>query len=361
MVDDAELDRMMRDSLERRAGDVDVTAPVARNAAAAVRRRHRGWLASGFAAASVAAIVIVATVNSAPPPPRDPDDVPVPAMTDGPDTSDQWRTEYWRDIQVDVPDDWAWGVTPRISGHNLSFCGGVERGPYVGRPIMQSDLCITQASTPVPEDPYVWLDAKLPTGSVELGDGWVRQTIEVGSSTLSVGTNDARLRNRIIASARESVLCPSSFAQPPAPRRESTIEGRGRFREARFCAYKAGGGGFKLTYARPLTEVALEDTAGAVDEAPDSALRCKATSEFVVVSGIYEDPYSPDPELFLHHDLLFDMDCGHIAVGETFTGPRRLTEVTEDAVEPWATGGVRFIVCWGGTGWAHRYFLQGWC
>ena len=271
------------------------------------------------------------------------------------------RTEYWRDIQVDVPAHWAWGVTPRVSGTYLSFCTEVFDRPYVGRPIPQTDSCGGYDPTPLPTDSYVWLDAKLPLGTVDLGDGWVRQTIEVGSSTVSVGTKDARLRQQIIDSARVADLCPSSLAQPPAPRRESTIEGRGRFREAWLCAYESGGGGFKLTYARPLTEVALEDTSEAVDEAPDSNLRCKATSEFVVVSAIYEDPYSSDPELWLHHDLLFDMDCGHVAVGETFLGPRRLTEVTEDAVEPWATGGVRYIVCWGGTGWAHRYFLQGWC
>ena len=66
MVDDAELDRLMREGLERRAEDVDVTAPVARNATTAVRRRQRGWLAAGFAAASVAAVAVIATLDSTP-------------------------------------------------------------------------------------------------------------------------------------------------------------------------------------------------------------------------------------------------------------------------------------------------------
>ena len=98
----------MRGSLERRAEDVDMAAPVARQAIAAVRRRHRGWLAAGFAAASVAAIVVVVGGRQH------------AAPTDGSRRSagdrtstlaSEWRTEYWRDIQVEVPADWAWGVS----------------------------------------------------------------------------------------------------------------------------------------------------------------------------------------------------------------------------------------------------------
>lgn len=356
MVDDAELERQMREGLERRALEVDRDAPVVARATGAVRRRHRGALAIGFAAASVAAIGVVAAVSSTPPETEEPGAVvadPAPG---------EWRTEYWRDIQVDVPSDWAWGVTPRGEAGVLTFCGGVFDGPYVGRPIAQSDLCTNFGSTPPPPtDPYVWLDADLPAGSVDLGEGWVRETVEVGESTVTVAFDDADLRDRVIGSVREQTLCAARIPEVPAPRREWTVEGTGRFRDARVCAYESGGGGFRLTYASPLQEEALDDTYAALDDAPDSNRRCKATSEIVVVSAVYEDPYAPDRDLWLDHDLVFDMDCGHAAVGESLLAPRRGTAITEESVKPWADEALRYIVCWGGPQWAHKYFLQGWC
>ena len=47
--------------------------------------------------------------------------------------------------------------------------------PYVGRPIMHSDLCtasVTRLERP-PKAPYVWLGAAVEPGIVDLGDGCV--------------------------------------------------------------------------------------------------------------------------------------------------------------------------------------------
>ena len=53
--------------------------------------------------------------------------------------------------------------------------------PYVGRPIMLSDLCSGGEVLDSGIAPYVWLGADLPIGSDDLGGGFVRETVEVSA------------------------------------------------------------------------------------------------------------------------------------------------------------------------------------
>ena len=226
MTEDPELARRMRAGLESRAGEADTTAPVVSRARAAASRR-RGARLTGLVAAAVAAVAVTGFVVDRAGSPGGIDrpgavDEPSGEVADGP-----WRTEYWRDMRVDVPADWGYGGAPQEGTPETVACGAVamvsatgERlpredptMPYVGRPIAQTDLCqvypwIGPNDVP-PQAPYVWLGAAVEPGTVDLGDGWVQETVDVNGSRLTVATRDAGLRERILDSAGGGETCMS--------------------------------------------------------------------------------------------------------------------------------------------------------
>ncbi|HET9422351.1 MAG TPA: hypothetical protein VFO49_14525 [Nocardioides sp.] len=353
MADDTELDRLMREGLEARAGEVDVRVPVAQRATAAVRRRHRRGMVVGFAAASVAAVVVVAALGSTPPAPEDSDDVPAI------DTR-EWRTEYWADIQVDVPASWEWGGAPVGSGARRSVCSEVTDAPYVGRPVAQTDVCgVYQVDAPtVPPAPYVWLGVPLEPGTVDLGDGWTQETVRVGESAVTVATDDADLRNRILGSAREASLCPARMSEPPEPRSETTEEGGGDLISATVCAYQAEGDGFRLVYGSDLDTERAQGAIAAADAAARNDTRCKATSEFAVLSVAFSDDSAGSTEpRRLYQDLVYDLTCQHVRTGAAPLGAVRQVDLTADTVAPWAVGGVPGTLYGPSTQWSYYFFI----
>jgi hypothetical protein len=351
MVNDTELERVLREGLERRAGEADAAVPVAERARAVVRRRHRAGLAVGLAAASVAAVVVIAALDSTPPPPIPPEDRPVPA---GPE-NDKWRTEYWADVQVDVPADWAWGGSPRRSGRHLVTCTTVEPGrPYVGRPIAQTDVCFAeQARREAPSAPYVWLGSPVEPGAVDLGEGWTQETVRVGESTLTVATDDGTLRAQILGSIRTQALCPPRVAERPAGRFDVTREGPGVVVRASVCAYQRRGETLDLVFASELGASQVEATVNAVGEASPSTSRCTSTSEVVILSVDASDPYSGAPEkLRLHQDVIYDLTCAQVRLGSGDP-----LEITARTVAPWALGGISKTLIGPRAAWAYDYFI----
>ncbi len=133
-----------------------------------------------------------------------------------------WRTEYWHDMQVDVPADWGYGGAPMdFGGGDTVACYAtamvtadgqrLKRDdptmPYVGRPIALTDVCqkypfIGPDAGP-PDAPYVWLGAAVEPGTEDLGDGWVQETVEVNGSTADRGH-------------RRHSRCASGSSHPPA-------------------------------------------------------------------------------------------------------------------------------------------------
>ena len=227
-----------------------------------------------------------------------------PGARSGDPLPTQWRTEYWHGIAVDVPEDWAYGGAPMASGGETVACwagamvsasgalvrGGDERStPYIGRPIALTDLCqaypfIGPDSDP-PSVPSVWLGADVEVGSDDLGDGWVRETIEADGTTVTVTSDDARLRERILASVGGPGVCTSSL---PAPTRvhDQLIEGYGRPKVLEVCAYRrSDSGDLKLAHGTVLGPRAARAFDEAVGRADPRRMECgdEPPSEWVTL------------------------------------------------------------------------------
>jgi hypothetical protein len=372
--EDQELERLVRASLDRRAEEMDTAVPVVARARTAARRRRTTRVVAGAGALAVAAALVTAVVVDRSDP--DPDGGGLVVDTPSPDPLPSgWRTEYWHDTQVDVPDDCGWGTAPstvRQDGQETTtfFCGGpgaavladgTREGnadasvPYVGRPIMLSDMCVGGVESKPPSAPYVWLGAAIEPGIVDLGDGWVQETREVNGSTVTVGTDDERLRERILGSATGGETCLSELEKPPTVDSMLT-EGMGTVRSGQLCVYRdvTGGGKLDLVYARDLSADEGERFAAAAYDAPPAGgCRDSAGFEYAVVTLTGDDPYGTEP---VSQDFVVDTHCSQVE-----TSPGEYHELTEANVRPWAGEGVGATMVGPTTmtedGWVYDYFI----
>jgi hypothetical protein len=357
--EDQDLERMVRASLDRHAGDMDTAVPVAARARTAARRRRTTKLVAGAGALAVAAALVTAVVVDRSGP--DPDGGGLVVDTPSPDPLPTgWRTEYWHDTQVDVPDDWGWGTAPstvRQDGQETTtfFCGGPGAAvladgtreqnadasvPYVGRPIMLSDLCVGGSESKPPSAPYVWLGAAIEPGVVDLGDGWVQETREVNGSTVTVGTDDERLRERILGSATGGETCLSELEKPPTVDSMLT-EGMGEVRSAQVCAYsRREGHGLQLVYATTLDARDAADYAAAIWAAPRAKDpgHCVASdlTEYVVVTLTGDDPYGTEP---VTQDSVITLGCDLVE-----RTPGDYARLAEAATGPWSRNGLQAVL-----------------
>jgi hypothetical protein len=349
MTDD-EVEQLVRRGLARRAAEADVSPAVVARVRPRVSQRRRAGFAVLAAAAGVAAVAVTAAVvdvarddgGSSPGPADGAHGEPAPTS---------WRTEYWRDLQVEVPADWGWGSAP--AGDDLLWCGGpgaeVEVSgrrpaepdpsvPYVGRPIAQTDMCQAEAADRTPTAPYVWLGVSLEPGTVDLGDGYVRETREVNGSTVSVATQDPALRERILDSATGGETCFSELDEPPAV--ESTLtEGMGRASSMQVCAYRRmDDDGWDLVYATDLGAGAAESFASAVRSADVTNPPCerRPAEEYVVLGVTGDDPYGDAP---VTQDYVVDLGCPAVEFA-----PGKRASLTPALVEPWAVGGIPAVL-----------------
>lgn len=358
MSDDLELEELMRSGLERQAAVADVTAPVVERARSVARRRRRGAMAVVAAAASVAAVVTVGVVvdsgDDPHPPAEDRGGEPLPAG---------WRTEYWRDLTVDVPADWGYGGAPVRSGRDLVACypeamvgpdgARIEGRPtlgYVGRPIMLTDVCALYPDIRPggPEAPYVWLGADIEPGLVDLGNGYVQETVEVNGSTLTVATDDPRLRERILDSADGGEQCFSELAAPPSVPVEEDFGAPAS--GMLVCAYGEDEGGvIGLTYSAVLDDRAARAFESAYDRAPSlpAGRTCDLGDDVDWVVLIVED----------RRYVVYTHGHGCPRVD----GPVGPVRLSEELARPWAVGGIPATVSAGATTerdqWVYDYFI----
>ncbi|KAA1428878.1 hypothetical protein [Nocardioides antri] len=354
-MDEREVERVFRDGLQARAEDADVAVPVVARALAEVRhRRHRRWAVSAAAAAAVVLVVGGVEVLTN----RSDDPASPPVVDDGPWTEvrpptedDKWRTEYWQGVAVDVPVEWGYGGAPTdgrtacypeamVGPDGSRLEGAIEQG-WVGRPIAVTDVCALVPDAWEPTAPFAWLGADVEPGTYEYADGYVQETIEVAGTTVTVGTDDADLREEILASARPGHLCEPTLAKIPRASAGASIERRGGLILAQVCAYRREGpGGFDLSYATELSPAAVETAFAAAERAPaPPPVDCAGQrSEFVVLHATYNDEFPND---VLDRTAVYDMFCG----GTVDLGPGPgLRALTPAAVEPLARNGIPSVV-----------------
>lgn len=233
---DQELERMIRDGLTARAERAGTDLPV-RVASSRPRRRRTAWLAAAAAAAVVVAVPVGGQLLR-----NDADTSSDEART----TTDRdtatggdwegWRVESYDGVQVLVPPDWGWGGAPmRASwtedrpvgcGANAAFVvpgsndyENVPRGtPFVGRPAMMTDACegYDLRFTP-PDVDAVWLGSPLATGTRDVGEDQVAETVSVGDQQVTVFSRDAELRDSILGTAQPVDTDDNGCAADPVP------------------------------------------------------------------------------------------------------------------------------------------------
>lgn len=371
--DDRELERLMREGLEQRAAGVDASVAGQLVAAAHAGSGRSPWRTAavmGLAAASVAGIA-VATVALNDDEIRSGGRSPA---TEGPASGSsvtEWRTEYWRDVKVDVPADWGWGGAPMrdivdpesgsngepidcgasayIGSDGTRFLNGDRAVPYVGRPVMMTDACmggLAPGQWQPPTAPYVWLGAPVEPGTVDFANGYVMETVEVNGSTVSVATKDAGLRREILATAGGAETCMSEYDGAPTIQvvpREGVPEVTGMT----VCAYRSVDGRAELTYVAQVGAEATRNFKNAVGRTPDATCRPGNASEWVLLTV-------EGTEGIRQEHLVQLGECSGI---EMIPGGD-LIELTDSTVSPWAVDGIPAYVVgpYGGKGLTGAFF-----
>lgn len=356
MTEDDELAAVFRDGLQRRAQDVDASVDMLRPVTSAARRQRRRRFAVtggvGLVAAALVAAVVVQNTGGA----SGPDGPKGPQVVDhgqSDSLSTGWRTEYWHDVQVDVPADWGWGTAPitmSFDARTPLLCGGpgamvrpdgkrranaANGTAWVGRPIMMSDDCLAPPYPP-PTAPYLWFDAARATpGTVDLGNGFTQESVEVNGSMVTVATQDPELRQRILDSATGGETCSARLDQPPSVESMLT-EGMGEVRSAQVCAYRLGDRDhYDLVYATTLEQSAAKAFAESTSSAPTQVDPefCTIADEYVVITLTGDDPYGTEP---VSQDAVLNTGCGDVEVT-----PGNIRVLTDEAKRPWSQNGIQ--------------------
>lgn len=355
-MDDQTLHELVREGLRERASEADTSPAVVARVTSVPRSRRAAWAVGGAAVAVAATVTAVAVLGDQAPGPGG-ESPPVAGSEEPGDVPADWRSESWEGLTVSVPPDWGYGGAPGDDGvacfpSAMKSAEGRpnrdESGPYVGRPITVTDVCVgdlDEGPLADPTAPYVWLGSGVDVGTDDLGDGWVRETVAAYGSTVSVTTNDESLRARILGSARPTELCEAELPGVPEPSRTSSREGLIGFAPDRLsvCAYRreAGTGPVTLSYAAELDDraaAAYAPIAGGEQE----RLRCGSAEggfEWVVLRFEGQDPYGTDR---MFHEVVVHL--GGAGCPRVQTDPGTALTLSAGLVEPWATGGIPAVV-----------------
>jgi hypothetical protein len=327
--DDVEVERRVRASLDLHAEEVDTSVSLRIGRSYSHRRRWLALAAVAAAAVAIAAITVPVVVLG--------DHGRQPARLAAVDAPTDWRTEYWRGISVQVPVGWAWGGGPMRQGRQTVRCTETAVGtPYIGRPIGQSDVCWLGRLEPAPTAPYVWVDAPIEPGATDVGNGYVQETVERDGITVTVGSDDQTLRERILSSVASQRLCPSTVSPEDPSLVRMPIDGTGELESFHLCAYSPdSGGSYELVYGRMLDSRSYDAFREASDEAPQGSARCTAPPGLVVLTATSDDLYGDEP---VTRTWVADVGC------ELLTSTAGQFRLTERAIDTWADQGLRWTL-----------------
>jgi hypothetical protein len=164
-----------------------------------------------------------------------------------------WRWESYDGVVVQVPDDWGYGrtdVSPcladKVSQPKDGYVG------HVGRPGPVPAIACSASYAPAPDEqsPYLWFDSQTRAGVQAHDGGWVAETRVVGGLALTVFTDDAAVRERILDSARPAANgvgdgCPAEHAITGKPGarpdpRPGGLAAMGPIESISLCRYAIG-------------------------------------------------------------------------------------------------------------------------
>jgi hypothetical protein len=210
-----------------------------------------------------------------------------------------WHWESYSNVQVQVPEDWDYGVT----GSPPCLVEKVQR-PYVGRPGAVRRIGCSNALPPLAyRASYLWFDTKsrnpaMTARAAEIGivdgtrkpgvqpadHGWVEETRLVDGLQITVLSDDDSLRRRILDSARvidgsDANGCTPDhpLAHQPHGRPASTggLESLGSVKSVAVCRYAIGTGAADrrapLIASSAVTGYAAAALVGAVTSAPEGS------------------------------------------------------------------------------------------
>jgi hypothetical protein len=354
-MQERELEQAFREGLATLGEEAGTTAPTVRQVVDRARdgagRRHRrsGWAVGVAAAAVVAVVAGVVVVRGGGQGGPEPSPATSSRAIEAPEVPAGYRLELWHGVGLYVPALWAWGASPistargdvvQCDSGEVVLADGSRRNdpsqPYVGRPFMLSKACDPTWATVRPKAPYVWLDpAKVGPGTVDLGAGWVRETVEVDDVTVSVATDDPALRRAILGSVhRVSGECDPTLWNPPTA--DGSTDPDFVPTSMVVCAY--GQSSTKLDYAllyeQELTMGPAKALVAAVDSAPDLGSKsCFGASggdwALLRLRGQGGE----------FRDYAVDMNCPSI------TDPSGTQhQLTGEVVRSWAVGGVNAVL-----------------
>ena len=199
----SDLETRLRDTLSERAAAAPDAIGLAAGARRRLRRRRTTW-AVATAAVVAAAIPVGLSLGGSDPTPDD----TAPIASEAPPVTDGFRAETWRDLTLEVPEDWGHG------GSDWCANGGtLADDPRVGRPdtLVFSILCspangygatIAPSATfdPAYASGEVWrYDTEGVVNAQYPDDTWLSYWYD-GSDVVTVATPDRALTQRIVGS-----------------------------------------------------------------------------------------------------------------------------------------------------------------
>lgn len=113
-----------------------------------------------------------------------------------------WRRESYRGVELQVPADWGYfAVGPDWCAADSEGAPPKPRPPGIGRPGAVLDiLCSAEHPPPNLRSTWARLDVSGEAGAQDAGYGWVKESKKLGAVTLTVFSDNAELRSKILGS-----------------------------------------------------------------------------------------------------------------------------------------------------------------
>lgn len=267
-----ETERRLEQSLNRNASAAPADDQLLDEVQHRVGRRRRTARIAGTVILAAAAVFAVITASTGLPDLGRPAEGQLAGPGGAAQADGSWRWESYGKVELQVPAGWRYGGDPS------QWCSaGPERkpAPYIHRPGASTSMLCPDVPDLAKRASYVDFNGAK-AGVREFDHGWVRETRTIAGTAVTVFTDDAALRARIFASAREisgTDLNGCAAGYPGAGElatRPKTVGGglgsEGEVKSVSVCGYELPNG--SLYTGRTFTGTAATDLVEAILSAP---------------------------------------------------------------------------------------------